>query len=125
MNDDELHAWHRAEADRRHNDAMRLRNEANDRARAAHLDAQHRENIQRAQQATWDHDARIKAQYQNVYQAHETYKHRPNDRNYDRLETAHRAYTNTVYGIHPREPVDPNRFPQAPTHHWWQVWKRK
>jgi hypothetical protein len=126
MNDDELNAWHRAEADRRHNDAMRQRNEANDRARADSLrDQQHRENIQRAQQASWDHEARIKAQYTNVARAHSQYQQRPNDRNFDRLEHAHRDYRNTVYGSKSHEPIDPGRFPQAPTHHWWQVWKRK
>jgi hypothetical protein len=81
--------------------------------------------VQRAQQAAWDHDARMKAQYGEVAQAHSTYQARPTQRNFDRLVHTHRDYRNTVYGIKSSEPVDPGRFPQAPTHHhWWQIWKR-
>jgi hypothetical protein len=124
MNDEELRAWHQAEANRTHAAHMNHAQEAAARASANHMQNA-AEGVQRAQLAAWNHDAEVKARYSEVAQAHSAYQARPTPRTYDNLVQTHRTYVNTVYGIHPREPVDPGRFPQAPVHHWWQVWKRK
>lgn len=119
VNDDELRAWHRAEADRTH--AIHLEN-----ARRAH--EQHTRppvnphaDIQRAQQAYWDHEARTRRPTDNLLQRDAQYQARPSQRSQEQLNIAHRDFLDARYGYN--RPAAPPTQTQV-HHHWWQVWKR-
>lgn len=119
MNDEELRAWHQAEADRTH---------AIHRAAAQRAYEQHTRppvnpqvEIQRAQQAYWDHEARTRRPTDNLLQRDAQYQARPTNRSQEQLNIAHQNFLDARYGYN-RPSAPP---PQTQVHHhWWQVWKR-
>ena len=125
MNDDELAAWHRAQADQRHQ--VHLANAERARIQAQQPPVNPQAEIQRAQQAYWDHEARTRRPTDNLLQRDAQYQANPNHQTRAQRDLAHQNFLDARYGYDRNRPaVDPNRYPQAAPvhHHWWQVWKR-
>lgn len=128
MDREEYFAWQRQEADRRHADAMRARDEAFNRARQDHNDRA-RYDVQRQQQAQWDHDATLRAQHARIQETNDRIRNERSASIRHQLEDHRHAqirhYTNQIYGTNPHATTDPGRFPHSVDHgHWWQFWKR-
>lgn len=125
MDRDEYFAFRRQQQE---NDARARADEARARAQDAH-DRNIRAQLQRDQQARWDHDSSLRAQYDRIQETNDRIRNERSASIRHQLEDHRHAqirhYTNQIYGTNPHATTDPGRFPHSVDKgHWWQIWKR-